>query len=600
MRVTISDILHIEDQQSDLKNPISFVGSPLVDLSDKEFILTEDITLDFENSEEITCKRLKISNCNVKITNLNLIGSITCEEGDLILENSNIHSPDDSVDYILTITNSTVQVENCKFSKTSHFGICVDDHGKLSVKNSILSNIKIFGIVLTGFSDLDAYSTVFSDVDTASIYVADCCSAKLVDCEFTGAQKRAISAKNATLLSLEGCTIRNCLISALYVTYVEQFLMLRCNLLDCSHTALYLENVTGVIKHVNIQRCKGNGINASHNTKVLITKCRIYNTLFPPIALCESSVGLIKKTEILDSEMSGIIIRSNSKASIEDTNIANVKQFGLSISDSLHVEVKRCYIVNCGHSSIASYNGSHVKMTSCNLFGPSLYGINIFTAGRVSGYDTTICGMNESAIWAHHAGSFDLDKSVICTECFNGENETISGYIKSIDVDKILEVDPNAIIRNESKRPVSFEKGFVVGIGWYDYELNQDNSEPTLGSNATHPRCKLCGKDSFNCVFTRCGHSIYCNDCWNSLEVKPEACELCLMPTSGVVSPINCSPEGEEGICAICMEAESDSIILPCGHQTCWECSRQWFTNSMECPFCREKNSHSQRFVSYE
>jgi hypothetical protein len=120
-----------------------------------------------------------------------------------------------------------------------------------------------------------------------------------------------------------------------------------------------------------------------------------------------------------------------------------------------------------------------------------------------------------------------------------------------------------------------------------------------FGNAATPAKCKECGGDASKAMFKRCGHTVYCMQCWERLDVKADMCELCLLPTDGIVAPISCSHEGDEGTCSLCFAQQTDTVVLPCGHMTCWTCACTWFASSSECPFCRGKSIRRQRIVSY-
>ena len=589
---------------------ITFTDQPNIDLSTEELKITSDLSITFP-PHEFSCKRIFISNCKVVLRNLVMSGSIRVEnDATLHLHDSTIQNPDDSIDYILSAqSGSSIFATNCTFSGTSHFGVSGDEHSNLSFYHCIFKNITLYGIAVTCSSTLKCTDSTFRDLESDSIFIADHCSASIAGCEFIGAQKRAIAVKNADCIKFDHSIIKNCTLSAFYVSNCNQFMMNLCTITDCSHTAIYLEHVTGYVQKTMISNCNGNGVNASHSSKVFIMQCNFNKTSFPSIAICESSSGTIQECEIADSEMSGLIVRSNSNASIEKTTIQNAKLFGISVSDSKEVNVEQSFIIQCEQSAISVYNNSRINVNSTNLVGPCKYGINCFTGGFVSSVDTTILGMSESAIWLHHSGSGIFDKLIISPSPITNDSDIVQlinelSQEQKSNSDQMTgvspQINPTKIVKNESKRFFVISSSYVVGLGCYESHANIDAKEAPFGLNAIKAKCSICGSDASSCIYSRCGHSMYCNDCWNKIEEKPVACELCLMPINGVVSPINCSHDGDDGICSICFTNEIDTVILPCGHTICYECAIHWFQSSIECPFCREKNSRPQLFVSYE
>jgi hypothetical protein len=296
--------------------------------------------------------------------------------------------------------------------------------------------------------------------------------------------------------------------------------------------------------------------------------------------------------------MSGIIIRSNSEAMIRDTTLQNTKIFGIAVSDSKEVSIRDSVIIGSGHSAVACYNNSKVVIQGTSLISGRV-GVNVFTGGMVNVSDSTVMGMSECAAWIHKAGSGYFEKVVIDADPVTSDLDIAELAKRSLEPKK-EEIDPGSVFKIETKRFFGCTESVIVGVGAYSLVCNAEASEVPVGIEAVRGKCKVCGRDPSGAYFTRCGHTLYCKECWNSLDPKDEACELCLMPVTGVVGAINCSCEGEEDTCSICFGSPSDSVILPCGHTICWECASRWFASSTECPFCREKNARPQRYVSYE
>lgn len=42
----------------------------------------------------------------------------------------------------------------------------------------------------------------------------------------------------------------------------------------------------------------------------------------------------------------------------------------------------------------------------------------------------------------------------------------------------------------------------------------------------------------------------------------------------------------EEHMCNICCFMEKDTVIVPCGHMTCFKCIQVHTQNSEKCPYC--------------
>jgi hypothetical protein len=208
--------------------------------------------------------------------------------------------------------------------------------------------------------------------------------------------------------------------------------------------------------------------------------------------------------------------------------------------------------------------------------------------------------MSESAVWLHRAASGWFKQLVIGSQAIP-RNADLGQVLRNLGLDERSDdVDRGKLFKIETKRFVSCTGSIALGFGSCDITVNAEVVPPLEGIQATPAICKICGGDASQTLFSRCGHSVYCGDCWKTLDPKPCSCELCFLSIESVVAPINCSRDGEEGICSICFSEVADSIILPCGHTSCWQCACHWFATSTECPFCREKNARGQRFVSYD
>jgi hypothetical protein len=288
--------------------------------------------------------------------------------------------------------------------------------------------------------------------------------------------------------------------------------------------------------------------------------------------------------------MCGIIIRTNSQAVIKNSLVRNVKLYGISMSDSNHVLIRGTTIKNCDRSAIAVYDGSDAKILGCEI-SETPVGINIFTRGFAKVADTSVLNVCRHSIWIHHGGSGTFNNLLI----------TAGDLTPSLSQDLTTPSDIAArAMKVDTGRYVSCRNSVIAGSGILDVTLNPSYAEIQSGLPENGARCKICRGDARNAMFSKCGHSIYCRQCWDRMEKKDEVCELCLIPVSGIVAPINCSRESDDGICSICFSEPSDVVILPCGHTTCWHCACRWFATSVECPFCRERNARPQRYLSYE
>jgi hypothetical protein len=501
------------------------------------------------------------------------------------------------MDYLLSSDQSFLFVMKCAFFSTRRYGISVDNRSTLDFVGSTLRDIDLSGIVVTGGSQLTSVRSTFRAVSCDCLCLLQQCHAQIIRCEFSGLQRRAVTVRSAGFVNIEYCSFTGCMLTCLYILLCEQLIVQNCRFSDASHTMIYVEKTKAIVKRTTIVDAKGNGLNISHESECLVEKSRIERTQFPPIAVCEGSSACVKKCEVSDSGMCGVIVRGGSRAVVKKSIIRDVKVFGVAVSDSENVFIRRCIIQNSEHSAIACYNHSVLGLDGVTLLG-SRYGVNVFTGGHVTVADSSIHGMAEAAVWLHHAGGGSFRQLVMSAGAIPAGRD-VPEFVATLDFDRGECADATKFFRIETARAVQCTDSIAAGIGPFAEAANPDAEAPPVGELATPGTCKLCGGDASNAMFRRCGHTVYCRNCWERMDPKVDVCELCLMPTDGIVAPINCSHEGEEGTCSICFAQPSNTFVLPCGHMTCWDCASRWFAASTECPFCREKNARPQRGVSY-
>lgn len=572
------------------------------DLSASNLCIKKNRVLYFDDSLEFTCKNITIENCIVEIHDLTMNGSITVKNAELKLFNSHIHNPDDTCDYILSsLDRSKVVINKCSFGNTSKFGLCADNRSVIEIESSSVSNTGLFSVVLTSFSIFHAYDCIFTDSQNDIIFGESDCTILMWRCTISKTPRLGISAGNRCSINLNYCTVEKCDSGGMSASFCERVFIENSTFNDIPHTAILFEHTTALVKRTVIYNCNGNAINSSRNSKVILSHSNFRDTTYPPVALCEHSIGFLKKCTISRSGMSGIIIRSGSKASIDKCSIEKVKQCGIIVSDSKDVSISSCFIIDSGESSLMVYNHSNVLVRSCFFIGPSHTALNVFTGGFIDSNDSTICGMKDQCVWIHHGGSIRMATTLMQTDSCDSF-EGIFDKIRSISLDDTKRcIEEEKIFKIETSRLVISTGAFVVGKGYHEIITNINSEDPVPGELATHPICKICQGDASGCHFSTCGHCVYCKNCWDQLDGddKPESCELCLMPFDKVVVPINCSHEESDNICGICLDKKVDTIIVPCGHTICFDCAKTWFTENGECPFCREPLSKHRRYVSY-
>lgn len=598
MDVSLDEFSELLENSSEIKDgKIRVLPSP----SNSESVLriTSNISLEFDEDTDFACKNIVISNCEVEIRGLTMTGAILVENAKLKLRNSRIHSPSSDSDYILEVTKqSRVSVYDSSFGETEHFGLSVDEGSTLFMERSTVRDCGFFGMAITGFSFCDCTDCTFSDTKNDIIYVDSESNLSLTSCTLTRSAKLGIFSGAGCSVKLDSCTFSSCSSGCISAARSERVFIQGCSLFDTPHSSILLESTTAMIKKTVVTKCNGNAINASHGTKVIVSHCILKDTTYPPLALCDGTIGYVKKCTIADSEMSGIIIRNHSRAAINKCTVENVQQSGIVASDSQEISIAATFVVNCKESALMVYNHSEVHVRSSFLIGPCKYGVDIFTGGSVYSTDTTIAGMKNCCVWLHHGGTGRFTSALMHTAYYQSRKEGTE-RIKNLSLTEKCDVEEDKLFKIETSRQLLAIGCFVVGRGLYELAVNVDVEPAEAGKDAIPSMCKVCGEPAKDCFYAFCGHCLYCKRCWDALETKPERCELCQMPIEKTASPISCSHEDDEAICGICLTNDTDTVIVPCGHMICSECAMSWFEEHCECPYCREPYCKDRKLVSY-
>lgn len=544
---------------------------------DQSLHISTNFVLLFDPLVDLTCQNIMITGCEVKIRDLSLLGTISARNSTVRLTNCRLHHPPTACDYLLDVADhSKVSMVDSSFCHTARFGLCADDHSWLTLERCCISHVRLFAVAVTGDSFCECANCTMTDCNHDMIRVDTRSSVSLNRSSIKRSARLGISAGLYCLVKLEECTIEGCQNGCIEAVYSERVFVSRCHMLDTPHSSLLLEHTTAMVRDTVISNCRGNAINANHDTKIFVSHCALRNTTYPPLALCDGTLGYIKKCTISDSEMSGIIVRNGSKAAIKKCTIENVKQNGIVVSDSKDVTVTSSFVFNCTESTIACYNHSEMHLRSSFLVGPSKSGINVFTGGFISSVDTTIAGMRDVCIWLHHGGAAKMVPTLMHPVVCDSRDEIVE-QIKSIQfVDYKAEVSDEQLFRIDTERPLTATGCYIVGRGVIDVARNELEPRAGSGQAAVPARCKMCGVAALDCFFTFCGHSLYCKSCWEGLPEKPTRCQLCFMPVEKVAGPIDCSHD-DENTCGICLSEMADAIVVPCGHLICSECGMAWF-----------------------
>jgi hypothetical protein len=599
MNVSFDEFAELLKHSDDINDTEIRVTSGPQEAVDHSLHITTNLVLTFDPLVDLTCRNIVITGCEVEIRDLSLLGTISARNSTVRLTNCRLHHPPAACDYLLDVADhSKVSMVETSFCHTARFGLCADDHSALILERCSVSHVWLFAVAVTGNSFCECANCIMTDCGHDMIYLDSYSSVSLSRSSIKRSARLGIAAGLNCSVKLDECTVEGCQSGCISAVHSERVFVSRCHMLDTPHSSLLLEHTTAMIRHTIICNCRGNAINANRGAKIFVSHCALRNTIYPPLAICDGTLGYIKKCTISDCEMSGIIVRNRSKAAIKKCTIENVKQNGIVVSDSKDVTVTSSFVFNCTEAAVACYNHSEIHLRSSFLIGPSKTGINVFTGGFVSGVDTTIAGMRDACVWLHHGGSAKLVSTLMHPVVCDSRDEIVE-QIRSIPLAEYkVEVLDEQLFRIETGRPLTATGCYIVGRGIIDIARNELEPQAGMGQAAVPARCKLCGIAALDCFFAFCGHSLYCRSCWDDLAEKPTRCELCFMPIEKVAGPIDCSHD-EPKTCGICLSEMTDAIVVPCGHLICSECGKSWFEQHFDCPYCREAYAKARPFVSY-
>ncbi|OHS98665.1 hypothetical protein TRFO_34885 [Tritrichomonas foetus] len=598
------------------------ISDPLNELSVDTIEIKKPMILNFSCGENYGTHSFYVKNIQrFEINNLTCNGNIYLLNSTCTIRNSNIKNPADNIDYILFAGDESKCIaEDCKFSNTKIYGIGADNFSECQLTNCEVVKCSLYSITITGYSSCN-------------------CNNVLID----GGTQELITVENNSLLLMKECTLLNATTCAIFLfmsSIVAQDcifklngkgalsiresirnMLINCQIIDSNDTAVLLENGDITIEGTTITGCNGNGINAQLASRAVVYNCTFSNTKWPLAAFCDKSTGIIRDTLFEISEMSGLIVRGESNVNVQGCTIRKCAEAGIRISDTRSAKFSNCIIADCQYSGIEVTDNSTCQIQKCIFAGGFEIAINVYSTGFASVSDSAVFGPFKSVVWTHYGGNGNFSNMLIdnlsiplqpdSIQAFAGHanilrqldtsNPIIETFTYSLNQNenKKCEVNDERFFRLDTKWFVSVTNCFIVGVGHYELIANPGNHRNDENSKQRIPaKCLKCGNPAIEFHFSPCGHCLYCHECFESLETKPTHCPICHLPIEKGVQSVNCG--GDDDTCAICYDAKVDTIILPCGHTICRECSNTWFKEATECPFCRESRVQPRALVSYE
>ena len=618
--IKISQIQKISKNDETASSIPSYFVVPDESLENPKTIkITRPIKLKFDSNKNYGSFKLVIENTSsVEISDLKMNGSIEIKTSSAVLNNCFLSEPQKGVDYILTVENdASCEIHNCQFSQTQLYGICVDSSSSCMIYDSLIANCKQPLISITGNSKCICTNTIIQNGETELITAEGSSSLILQKCTLQSAKCSAIFALGSNIVA-EYCRFQDNGKGAISLRDSFQNSFLGCEILDSNDTAILLENSELLLDNVTVKRCNGNGITCQLYSCAYIKNSHFFEAEWPLIAFCSGSAGYVNNSVFESSSMSGIIIRGDSNVRVRGCFIKGCAESGVRVSDSRNITFQNTIISECKYCGMEICDSSICKIDNCIFAGGFEVGINIYTSGFANISNSTIFGPFKQAIWAQYGGYGNLSDILMYNLQIPLKSDSIKPFAAQANLMKYLDkslpimeefdyqssnnsnnndVD-DRFFKIETKWLLTATKCYIVNVGHYELIANHSNVRNRDEHKFIPAKCLKCGKPAIGIHFSPCGHSLFCIDCWNSIEQKPKHCQLCHLPIDVACHSVNCG--SDDDICGICYSNKVDTIILPCGHQVCRSCSDKWFMDSPECPFCREPNVQLRSLSSYE
>lgn len=629
IKYKITELSTIDDREQYIKVRVT---DEVTQIPDEEVSINFNGQIIFDPKVVYDCKAIKVTGRqSLVIRGLHLRGGLNIRHSNMIkLVDCHLHDPPASMDYLLALTNSTVDVEDSEFYDTKLHGVSADYGAVLTLTNCQIRNTVETNILATGNSIVKCKNCVL-DKSGNDLTIADVQSTFIFE-EVTlkNSAQTAIFINDSSILRATKCKFMDNFKGALTVRQSFETELIDCEIINSGDTSVLLDDSQTILTNVYMRKCNGNCLNASAHSAAYLKDCHFEESQWPLVAFCDGATGFVSNCVFEKSLMSGVIIRSSSKIVVEDCIIRSCAEAGLRITNSKNITIRNCCIGDSQYGALDVCDLSDAIAEDCILAGGAAHGINVFTGAVLHASRCSLIGPFHSFVWTHHGGSLfasdlcfanspspikqgqwrlfancgialmraNIGNPVISEKYVYSEEDMKRDEYKLEKPDKERENDIR-IARVDTKYAVEIINSFIVGVG--NYELHCNNLAKNEKEAFVLRRCSKCGLEKRCCFFSPCGHAMLCPECWDATpeEERPKICPLCHLPIEKILHTIF-HQSYDEKLCGICYSNNADSVIMPCGHSICDDCSKQWFIEHSECPFCREQQVRCRPFVPYE
>lgn len=559
------------DQDED-SSDIELTGSTY-ELDDLELALSEPMHLYSKCNSEIRCRGLVITSNDVKISGVQVFGSITIrgtQSGVEIRDVTIIAGTRSTGGGIVLTEAKGVTLDRLTIKALNQIpGVFAETGSELTMTNSTITKANGF-VTLSWRSTGVITDCHFSESTGRGVHVTDESSVTMTNTEVEGtvtpllqafvsevvvtgcklhdSQQIGIAVSGCQKAELIGNTVSNTGSSAIAAMSRAQLFAERNTIFDVDGNGFYI--------------CDGSTATVLHNT---ITNCE-----FPGCAVVRKCRAQFSFNKISKMKKAGLSVRGDNTVTLDQNEFDDVADCGLSMSEEANCVLTKNTFRNCTVGGVEVYNFSKAVLTENVFENAGNYAFMAFTGGVISATKNKIKKVNIAMAWLTEGGGGTFVANGPISECPEQFAGSTSGSFLMKD---------NGMFENltNDKEKESEEVPYVEGY----------RTVPREGI------CRKCGKEPVQVFCVPCSHRVFCSKCGKEALEKEESCPLCRFPINSLTDGF-----ADEEVCGICSERKVDCIILPCGHIAyCQECAQKWIVQHNSCPTCRTEGASFKRLL---
>lgn len=504
-----------------------------------------------------------ISHTQVKMIYNFLKSKIQLTAKSLLKSYYSLYTPQDltkTESSIEVFANSTAIFKYCYFYDAQRVNVIARNFSTVIFDHCLFENNKISSFIMDdSYAKFD--SCKFKNDQNISIFVTKNSRAEIVNCEFNGLQGKAIFGKESQIY-IKNTKFINCTKGAATVAEKSSlYLDGQIYIENPSNTAIRAINGSHVKAiGVTVVNADGNGLNIDNSDGYFID-CFFKGTVHPTIAVMgrKSNPIFHKCTIIEDKNTFSVICKNCSRPLFDNCHFSGCTANCFSISDFSRPHIQNCSFENMKKLVINCFSDSFVTYENIELKGDMNISEKVHKTPN-----SKCCQMKKE----------DVEKLIV-ENLTNDENDAFTvRYWRSPQYDEppkitVMPDIEKLEIYNDSIKPLKL-------ANLNDIVSRCDGRILCLSCSNCKKELDLNSETMY--IMTPCGH-IFCENCVDAAERCP-ICDTLKKSSQRIFY---------EKTCAICLEKDSNTISLPCGHLCqCYECASKMSDSFYNCPMCNE------------